>query len=58
LKIHSIIKYLGLFVRLLQVVFAIQRVLTGSVLNKSGFLEHLFRKTELLEKVFFRTFAH
>lgn len=35
----------------------IQQLAKGSVLRKSGFLEHLFSKTELYKKVFLRTFA-
>ena len=35
----------------------LQQPAKGSVLCKSGFLEHLFSKTGLSKKVFLRTFA-
>ena len=39
------------------VVSLIQQLMKGSVLVKSGFLEHLLSKTGLSERVFFCTFA-
>ena len=58
--IHSIIKLFRLLIgfrcfwRRLR---HIQQPAKGSVLCKSGFLEHLFSKTGLSKKVFLRTFA-
>jgi hypothetical protein len=58
--IHSIIKLFRLLIGFrcfLRRLKYIQQLAKGSVLRKSGFLEHLFSKTELYKKVFLRTFA-
>lgn len=42
---------------LLGVVSVIEQLMKGSVCPQSGFLEQLLSKTELLKRVFLRTFA-